>query len=122
MGYICVLFQEEDKIKLLADIIEIQSENENEIEVCHYIQNLLAQYDIPSKIIKVSETRANLVAEIGSGSPILAMSGHMDVVDAGHHEKWTYPPFKLIRTGRQIVRTWNDRYERCLDGHGYRTH
>ena len=54
-------FQEEDKIKLLADIIEIQSENENEIEVCHYIQNLLAQYDIPSKIIKVSETRANLV-------------------------------------------------------------
>ena len=19
--------------------------------------------------------------------------GHMDVVDAGHHEKWTYPPF-----------------------------
>ena len=85
MGYICVLFKK-DKIKLLADIIEIQSENENEIEVCHYIQNLLAQYDIPSKIIKVSETRANLVAEIGSGSPILAMSGHMDVVDAGHHE------------------------------------
>ena len=41
-------FQEEDKIKLLADIIEIQSENENEIEVCYYIQNLLAQYDIPS--------------------------------------------------------------------------
>ena len=88
-------FQEEDKIKLLADIIEIQSENENEIEVCHYIQNLLAQYDIPSKILKVSETRANLVAEIGSGSPILAMSGHMDVVDAGRHDKWTYPPFKL---------------------------
>ena len=43
----------------------------------------------------MSETRANLVAEIGSGSPILAMSGHMDVVDAGHHEKWTYLPFKL---------------------------
>ncbi|MDN8759631.1 M20/M25/M40 family metallo-hydrolase, partial [Staphylococcus aureus] len=31
----------------------------------------------------------------GSGSPILAMSGHMDVVDAGNHEKWTYPPFEL---------------------------
>lgn len=88
-------FQEEEKIKLLADVIKIQSENDNEIEVCHYLKNLLAHYDIPSKILKVSETRANLVAEIGSGSPILAMSGHMDVVDAGRHDKWTYPPFEL---------------------------
>ena len=45
----------------------------------------------------------------------------MDVVDAGHHEKWTYLHLNH-RTGRQIVRTWNDGYERCLDGHGYRTH
>lgn len=88
-------FQEEEKIKLLADVIKIQSENDNEIEVCHYLKNLLAHYDIPSKILKVSETRANLVAEIGSGSPVLAMSGHMDVVDAGRHDKWTYPPFEL---------------------------
>ena len=88
-------FKEEDKIELLADIIEIQSENDHEIDVCRYLQNVLARYEIPSKILKVSETRANLVAEIGSGSPILAMSGHMDVVDAGNHEKWTYPPFKL---------------------------
>lgn len=88
-------FKEEDKIELLADIIEIQSENDHEIDVCRYLQNVLARYEIASKILKVSETRANLVAEIGSGSPILAMSGHMDVVDAGNHEKWTYPPFKL---------------------------
>lgn len=53
-------FQEEDKIKLLADIIEIQSENENEIEVCHYIQNLLAQYDIPSKNNKSERDKSEL--------------------------------------------------------------
>ncbi|UDI77088.1 ArgE/DapE family deacylase [Staphylococcus taiwanensis] len=102
-------FQEEEKIKLLADVIKIQSENDNEIEVCHYLKNLLAHYDIPSKILKVSETRANLVAEIGSGSPILAMSGHMDVVDAGRHDKWTYPPFELTeQDGRLYGRGTTD--------------
>ncbi|HCG2314160.1 TPA: ArgE/DapE family deacylase [Staphylococcus aureus] len=83
------------KIQLLADIIELQTENNNEIEVCHYLKNLFDKYDINSKILKVNEQRANIVAEIGSGSPILALSGHMDVVDAGNQDNWTYPPFQL---------------------------
>ncbi|HHC9931426.1 TPA: ArgE/DapE family deacylase, partial [Staphylococcus aureus] len=84
-----------EKIQLLADIIELQTENNNEIEVCHYLKNLFDKYDINSKILKVNEQRANIVAEIGSGSPILALSGHMDVVDAGNQDNWTYPPFQL---------------------------
>ncbi|HDG1768468.1 TPA: ArgE/DapE family deacylase [Staphylococcus aureus] len=82
-------------MQLLADIIELQTENNNEIEVCHYLKNLFDKYDINSKILKVNEQRANIVAEIGSGSPILALSGHMDVVDAGNQDNWTYPPFQL---------------------------
>lgn len=89
-------FSEKEKIQLLADIIELQTENNNEIEVCHYLKNLFDKYDINSKILKVNEQRANIVAEIGSGSPILALSGHMDVVDAGNQDNWTYPPFQLI--------------------------
>ncbi|ELW9492917.1 ArgE/DapE family deacylase [Staphylococcus aureus] len=88
-------FSEKEKIQLLADIIELQTENNNEIEVCHYLNNLFDKYDINSKILKVNEQRANIVAEIGSGSPILALSGHMDVVDAGNQDNWTYPPFQL---------------------------
>ncbi|HEA6789025.1 TPA: ArgE/DapE family deacylase [Staphylococcus aureus] len=88
-------FSEKEKIQLLADIIELQTENNNEIEVCHYLKNLFDKYDINSKILKVNEQRANIVAEIGSGSPILALSGHMDVVDAGNQDSWTYPPFQL---------------------------
>ncbi|HCT8148429.1 ArgE/DapE family deacylase [Staphylococcus aureus] len=87
-------FSEKEKIQLLADIIELQTENNNEIEVCHYLKNLFDKYDINSKILKVNEQRANIVAEIGSGSPILALSGHMDVVDAGNQDNWTYPPFQ----------------------------
>ncbi|SUL37195.1 succinyl-diaminopimelate desuccinylase [Staphylococcus aureus] len=83
------------KNSLLADIVELQTENNNEIDVCNYLTDLFDKYDIKSEILKVNEHRANIVAEIGNGSPILALSGHMDVVDAGNQDNWSYPPFQL---------------------------
>ncbi|EOD7651452.1 ArgE/DapE family deacylase [Staphylococcus aureus] len=88
-------FSEKEKIQLLADIVELQTENNNEIDVCNYLTDLFDKYDIKSEILKVNEHRANIVAEIGNGSPILALSGHMDVVDAGNRDNWSYPPFQL---------------------------
>lgn len=88
-------FSEKEKIQLLADIVELQTENNNEIDVCNYLKDLFDKYDIKSEILKVNEHRANIVAEIGNGSPILALSGHMDVVDAGNQDNWSYPPFQL---------------------------
>ncbi|EOB8128882.1 ArgE/DapE family deacylase [Staphylococcus aureus] len=88
-------FSEKEKIQLLADIVELQTENNNEIDVCNYLTDLFDKYDIKSEILKVNEHRANIVAEIGNGSPILALSGHMDVVDAGNQDNWSYPPFQM---------------------------
>lgn len=88
-------FSEKEKIQLLADIVELQTENNNEIDVCNYLTDLFDKYDIKPEILKVNEHRANIVAEIGNGSPILALSGHMDVVDAGNQDNWSYPPFQL---------------------------
>ncbi|HDA0422621.1 ArgE/DapE family deacylase [Staphylococcus aureus] len=88
-------FSEKEKIQLLADIVELQTENNNELDVCNYLTDLFDKYDIKSEILKVNEHRANIVAEIGNGSPILALSGHMDVVDAGNQDNWSYPPFQL---------------------------
>ena len=88
-------FSEKEKIQLLADIVELQTENNNEIDVCNYLKDLFDKYDIKSEILKVNEHRANIVAEIGNGSPILALSGHMDVVDAGNQDNWTYSPFQI---------------------------
>ncbi|CUF63895.1 ArgE/DapE family deacylase [Staphylococcus aureus] len=88
-------FSEKENIQLLADIVELQTENNNEIDVCNYLTDLFDKYDIKSEILKVNEHRANIVAEIGNGSPILALSGHMDVVDAGNQDNWSYPPFQL---------------------------
>ncbi|HDE4489712.1 TPA: ArgE/DapE family deacylase [Staphylococcus aureus] len=95
-------FSEKEKIQLLADIVELQTENNNEIDVCNYLKDLFDKYDIKSEILKVNEHRANIVTEIGNGSPILALSGHMDVVDAGNQDNWTYPPFQLTEKAGKL--------------------
>lgn len=102
-------FTEEEKIKILSDLISIKSVNENEIEVANYLKDLFAEYGIVSKIVPVTETRVNLVAEIGSGSPIIGISGHMDVVSPGDENEWTSDPFTLTeRDGKLYGRGTND--------------
>lgn len=102
-------FTEEEKIQYLADIIAIKTVNENEIEVAEYLAELFSNYDIDSKIVPVTDTRVNLVAEIGSGSPVIGISGHMDVVSAGDENEWTSDPFVLAeRDGKLYGRGTND--------------
>ena len=95
-------FTKQEKIQILEDLVSIKSVNDNEMEVCKYLQNLLSEHGIKSEIIKVSDSRANLVAEIGEGAPVLGISGHMDVVSAGDENKWTYDPFKLTEVDGKL--------------------
>lgn len=102
-------FTEQEKIKILSDLIGIKSVNENEIEVANYLKDLFAEYGIESKIVPVTNTRVNLVAEIGSGSPVIGISGHMDVVSPGDIDEWTSNPFSLTeRDGKLYGRGTND--------------
>ena len=102
-------FTEEEKLQILADLIAIKSVNENEIEVANYLKDLFAEYGIESKIVPVTETRVNLVAEIGSGSPVIGISGHMDVVSAGDEREWKSDPFVMTeRNGNLYGRGTND--------------
>ncbi|WP_338472574.1 ArgE/DapE family deacylase [Niallia sp. XMNu-256] len=102
-------FTEEEKIKILSDIIAMKSVNENEIEVANYLKDLFSQYGIDSKIVPVTDTRVNLVAEIGSGSPVIGISGHMDVVSPGNESEWTSDPFTMTeRDGKLYGRGTND--------------
>ena len=89
-------------VNILSDLVRIKSVNDNEIEVCHYLQDLLAAHNIPAQIIKLSETRANLVAEIGEHGPVLAISGHMDVVSEGDISKWHYDPFVMTEVDGKL--------------------
>lgn len=89
------VFTDEDKIKILEDLVGMKTVNDNEIEVCHYLQDLFKQHGIESQIDPINDTRANLIATIGEGKPVLGISGHMDVVSEGDKDDWTYDPFTL---------------------------
>lgn len=88
-------FSNEEKVQILSDIVAMNTVNDNEIEVCEYFQKLFAQHGIDSTIDKIDDRRANLIAEIGEGQPVIGISGHMDVVSEGDHSQWTYEPFTL---------------------------
>ena len=89
------VFTEQEKVKILSDVIGFNTVNDNEMEVCQYFSKLFEKHGIESEIVKINEKRANLVAEIGEGRPIIGISGHMDVVSPGDLDKWTYDPFIL---------------------------
>lgn len=85
----------EEKLNILKDLVAFKTVNDNEILVADYLSKLLDKYGISSKIIEVSPRRVNLTAEIGSGHPIVALSGHMDVVSEGDESLWDTDPFVL---------------------------
>lgn len=85
-------------VQFLQDIIRIRTENDNEVEVALYLQQLLQAHDITAELIEVEPGRSNLVAEItqGDSGKVLGISGHMDVVKAGNYDLWQHDPYEAI--------------------------
>lgn len=101
----------EEKIKVLQDVIRIQSVNDNELEVAKYYQDLLEKHGIESSLVEYSPTRSNLIAEIKGEKPgkVLIFSGHTDVVTAGDTKDWIHPPFDaVIEDGKMYGRGTTD--------------
>ncbi|USS91341.1 ArgE/DapE family deacylase [Fructilactobacillus carniphilus] len=89
-----------ERIKLLSDLVAIQSVNNHEAEVAEYLKMVFRRHQIPAQIINYQPGRANLVVEIGHGHPITVFSGHADVVDPGGD--WSTPPFVLTEKNRKL--------------------
>jgi succinyl-diaminopimelate desuccinylase len=87
------VFTQEQATALLADLIQIRSVNDDEVQVADYLQQLFAGHGIAARVLPLTGNRANLIAEIGRGEPVLAFSGHMDVVAPGNG--WHTDPFHL---------------------------
>lgn len=103
------IINEDERIQILKDLVAIPSVNDHELQVANYLQQLLASHQIESKVLPVTGDRANLVAEIGHGQPVLAISGHMDVVDPGTKTDWDSNPFTLTeRQGKLFGRGATD--------------
>lgn len=94
--------EDDEALQILADVIKIPSVNDHEFQVARYLQALLSKYDISANIHPIIGDRANLIAEIGHGHPILVVSGHMDVVAAGDLASWDTDPFTLVEKSGQL--------------------
>lgn len=86
--------EEKEKIKILQDLIQINSVNGNELEVAEYLHKLFAKSNLESKIDEFGDRRANLVLDVGQGEKVLGLTGHMDTVALGNEDKWSYPPLE----------------------------
>lgn len=86
--------EDKEKIKILQDLIQINSVNGNELEVAEYLHKLFAKSNLEAKIDDFGNKRANLVLDIGQGEKILGLTGHMDTVALGNEDKWSYPPLE----------------------------
>ena len=106
------VFSKDEQLQILKDLIKIKTVNDNEIEVAKYLQSLLQKHGIKAEIdeIKGHHHRANLIASIGEGHPVVGISGHMDVVSEGDYGDWTYPPFELTEEDA-FIWSWDIGYE-----------
>lgn len=87
------------QINLFKHLIQIKTVNGNELEEAQYLKQVLAKHGIEAQLVPFAEGRANLVAEVGDQpGPVLAFAGHIDTVDPGDPDKWTYGPFSAHET------------------------
>lgn len=82
--------------ELLAELIRFDTSNPpgNERECIAYIEGLLSEAGLETKICAAEPDRPNLIARLrGRGAaPPLLLQGHVDVVPADESE-WQHPPF-----------------------------
>jgi acetylornithine deacetylase/succinyl-diaminopimelate desuccinylase-like protein len=91
----------QNPVELLEKLIQFDTTNPpgNESECIAYINHLLTQARIDTKVLAKSPERPNLIARFpgqGSAAPLL-LYGHVDVVTT-ENQQWQHPPF----AGKQV--------------------
>ena len=86
-----------DVVNILQKLIRFNTSNPpgNELECMHYIQGLLEEAGVKSRLLFKDKNRPNLYARIrgrGESAPLM-LYGHLDVVGA-HGLEWKSPPFE----------------------------
>jgi len=105
-----------ETVKLLKDLIEINSENPpgNEAEIAGYAKEFLEGVGVKTELVPLAENRDSLVGLIpGSGQGSIVLCGHLDTVRADA-EKWETPPFQgVVRDGKIYGRGASDMKGGC---------
>lgn len=98
------MLDQTEQLKILRDLIQIQSPNGNEITVSKYIGQLFDKYGIHYRLDAFGDRRADLVAQIGNeeSTKILGFTGHQDTVSVSNPDQWQHDPFSAAVVGDQV--------------------
>ena len=90
--------------ELIAELVRHESANPpgNERACAEYIHEWFDHHGIDSTLVtEPDETRPQVGARVGEGSPALVLNGHVDVVPAGDADAWTHDPYEpVLEDGR----------------------
>lgn len=84
-----------DPVELTAALIRCKSVTPREDGALALLENLLAPVGFHCVRIRRGGIE-NLFARWGTGDPVFAFNGHVDVVPAGDPALWTHPPFDAV--------------------------
>lgn len=93
----------EEAIRQLQALVQIDSSDGHETRVAEYVKTVLDAEGIPAMVVSKDPARANVIARIkgnGTKRPLLIM-GHSDTVKVDP-SKWTVPPFSAARQGGYV--------------------
>lgn len=93
----------ENKLKILQDLLALETVNDHEERSAKYIEDLFKDYDnVDTEIIPSYPGRSNIIVKVKGKEEgrVFAFSGHLDVVAAG--EGWSYPPFEGTQEGNKV--------------------
>lgn len=89
---------EEETAKFLADIVSIPSLSGREREVVERIGSEMKKAGFDEVRI---DGLGSIIGRIGSGKTLIAMDAHIDTVDVGNRDMWSFDPFKArIKDGK----------------------
>ncbi len=80
-----------DLHQFLRDMIAIPSTSCEESNVIQRIKEEMEKLEFDE--IKIDEM-GNILGRMGSGKKVIAFDGHIDTVDVGNIDNWTFDPFK----------------------------
>jgi succinyl-diaminopimelate desuccinylase len=86
---------QDEVIEFLRQLVRIPTVNPpGDVHAAtEFVDARLAGEGFTTRFVGVDEPRPNLIAELGSGRPILCFNAHLDVVPPGELDSWTHLPF-----------------------------
>jgi putative selenium metabolism hydrolase len=92
--------------RALSDLIKIKSISGAEEELVNFLEREL--YACGAHEVTV-DNFGNVIARIGNRGPVIAFDAHIDTVDVGERERWSFDPFcGKIKNGRVYGRGASD--------------